>query len=390
MKFNRTKLAILIIVMAGSAHAQSSVTLYGIIDEGVNYISNAGGHTLYNMSSSVLSGSRWGLKGAEDLGDGLKAIFTLENGFDLGTGGFQQGGDEFGRQAFVGISSTRWGSVTLGRQYDSVGDFVGPLIAAQQWLGNMGGHAGDIDNMGWSSRANNSVKFTSINYRGLTIGGLYGFGGTSGDFSHKQIWSIGGRYIHGPLTLAAGYFNARDPNQSFYGNNANAPAGNLAMTNPIYSGYASANTQQTIGVGGAYTLGKATAGVVYSHIRFSGLGSVANGPTRLASGRLVSGGSGTFNNVEVNFRYQLTPDVLLGTAYDYTNEHGIGDADYHQVSAGVDYLLSVRTTVYLVGAFQRAIGANSQGVAAIANIHPLSASNDGTQGIVRVGIRHLF
>jgi predicted porin len=390
MKRDHTKFFLLMTLAAGSAHAQSSVTLYGVLDEGVNYISNIGGHMRYNMTSSVLAGSRWGLRGSEDLGNGVKTIFTLESGFDVGTGNLQQGGTLFGRQAFVGISSARLGTVTVGRQYDSIGEFVGPLISAQQWLGNMGAHAGDIDNMAWSSRANNSIKFTSLNYSGLTVGGLYSFGEAAGDSSRKRIWSMGGRYVHGPLTLAGGYFNARNPNQSFYGNNANAPAGNLAMTNPIYSGYASADTQQTIGVGGAYTLGKATAGVVYSNIRFSGLGSVTNGPTLLASGRILTDGSGTFNNVEVNLRYQLTPSVLLGTAYDHTGEHGIGDAEYHQVGAGADYLLSLRTTVYLVGAFQRALGVNSQGVAAVANVHPLKASNEGTQGIVRVGIRHVF
>lgn len=379
-----------LIFMPCLAYAQSSITLYGILDEGVNYVSNAGGHTQYSLSSSVLSGSRWGLRGTEDLGSGLKAIFTLEDGFDVGTGRFQQGGDEFGRQAFMGISGASWGSVTVGRQYDSIAEFVGPLIAAQQWLGNMGGHAGDMDNTAWSSRANNSVKFTSLNYHGLTVGGLYSFGGVAGNAGHNQIWSLGGRYVNGPLTLAAGYFNARNPNSSFYGNNATAPVGNLAMTNPIFSGYASANTQQTVSAGGAYTIGPATVGAIYSNVQFKGLGSIANGPTQLASGRTVTGGNGKFNNVEVNFRYQLTPAVLLGTAYDYTKENGIGDAKYHQVSAGIDYSLSVRTTIYLVGAFQRAIGTNSQGVAAVANIQPLSASNDGSQGIVRIGIRHLF
>lgn len=377
-------------ILPGVAYAQSTVTLYGIIDEGLNYVSNAGGHTQYSMSSSVLSGSRWGLRGAEDLGGGLKAIFTLEDGFDLGTGRFQQGGDEFGRQAFMGISSSHWGTLTLGRQYDSIAEYVGPLIAAQQWLGNMGAHAGDIDNMAWSSRANNSVKFTSINYHGLTFGGLYSFGGIAGDQSRNQIWSVGGRYEQGPLTLAAGYVNARNPNLSFYGNNATAPAGNLAMTNPIFSGYASAHTQQTISAGGSYTIGSATVGGTYSNVRFDGLGSIANGPTHLASGETVTGGDGHFNVAELNFRYQLTPAVLLGVAYDYTKESGIGDAHYHQFSAGVDYSLSVRTTLYLVGAFQHASGTNSQGVPAVANIHPLSPSDGSSQGIVRIGIRHLF
>ena len=119
---------------AGVAHAQSSVTLYGIVDEGFNINTNAGGKHLYNLSSGVLQGSRWGLRGTEDLGGGLQAVFVLEDGFDASTGKFGQGGLEFGRQAYVGLSSN-FGALTLGRQYDSAVDYVGPLEVGDQWGG---------------------------------------------------------------------------------------------------------------------------------------------------------------------------------------------------------------------------------------------------------------
>src|SRR5689334_13059243 len=102
---------------AGAAHAQSTVTLYGISDEGFMFNNNAKGKHLYSMASGVMQGSRWGLRGTEDLGGGLKAVFVLENGFDVNTGALKQGGLEFGRQAYVGLSSG-FGTVTLGRQYD--------------------------------------------------------------------------------------------------------------------------------------------------------------------------------------------------------------------------------------------------------------------------------
>jgi predicted porin len=104
--------------LAGVASGQSSVTLYGMVDNGLSYASNSGGSHQYNMSSGVLSGSRFGLLGSEDLGGGLKAIFTLENGFDVNSGKASQGGLMFGRRAFVGLSSSRFGTITLGRQYD--------------------------------------------------------------------------------------------------------------------------------------------------------------------------------------------------------------------------------------------------------------------------------
>lgn len=123
---------------AGAAHAQSSVTLYGIIDAGVQYVSKTGGNLSstattaknFQFANGNLQGSRWGLKGAEDLGGGLKAIFVLENGFSLGNGTLGQNGRMFGRQAYVGLSSATAGTLTIGRQYDSVVDFVGPYASA--------------------------------------------------------------------------------------------------------------------------------------------------------------------------------------------------------------------------------------------------------------------
>lgn len=122
-----------------SAYAQNSVTLYGVIDEGINYNSNASGKRLYNLSSGVMQGSRWGLKGREDLGGGLSALFVLESGFDVNNGKMGQGGLLFGRQAYIGVGS-RYGTVTLGRQYDMVVDNLGPFIVGDQWGGYMAAH----------------------------------------------------------------------------------------------------------------------------------------------------------------------------------------------------------------------------------------------------------
>ncbi|NHH78145.1 Outer membrane porin protein [Burkholderia gladioli] len=108
---------------ASPALAQSSVTLYGVIDEGLNYTNNIGGKGgAVELTSGYAQGSRWGLRGTEDLGGGLAAIFTLENGFDASSGKAQEGGRMFGRQAYVGLQDKRYGTVTLGRQYDSMVD----------------------------------------------------------------------------------------------------------------------------------------------------------------------------------------------------------------------------------------------------------------------------
>jgi predicted porin len=375
---------------AGVAHAQSSVTLYGIVDVGINMNTNAGGSHKYDMSSGVLQGSRFGLRGTEDLGGGLKALFVLENGFDVTNGKLGQGGLMFGRQAYVGLSS-QFGTVTLGRQYDSVVDYVGPLEAGDQWGGYIAAHPGDLDNFNNSYRTNNTVKFTSADYGGLKFGGTYSLGGQAGNFTGNQIWSLGAGYNNGPLVLGVGYLNARTPAASggLFNNSGTIAAPAAAVTNPIYGGFSSANTYQVVGAGGAYTFGAATIGLTYSNIRFANLGASFASPFR--------GQSATFNNGEINFKYQLTPALLVGAAYDYTRGaeiNGASRAQYHQGSAGVDYFLSKRTDVYLIGVYQHALGntLNQAGatVAATAGINGLTGSTTNNQFAARIGIRHKF
>lgn len=143
-------------VFTGATHAQSSVTLFGLIDEGLNYTNNAGGHSLHAMWSGDAQGPRWGLKGTEDLGDGLSTVFQLENGFSVNNG---KPGQEFGRQAFVGLSSATLGTLTLGRQNDSVVDDLAPLTVNRNWSGQIFSHPYDNDNTGNTFRVNNSTNF---------------------------------------------------------------------------------------------------------------------------------------------------------------------------------------------------------------------------------------
>ncbi|ONS91833.1 porin [Burkholderia cenocepacia] len=369
---------------AGAAHAQSSVTLYGIIDEGLLFNNNAGGKHLYSMASGVMQGSRFGLRGTEDLGGGLKAIFTLENGFDVNSGKLGQGGLMFGRQAYVGLSS-QYGTVTLGRQYDSVVDFVGPLEAGDQWGGYIAAHPGDLDNFNNAYRVNNAVKFTSQSYGGFTFGGLYSFGGQAGQFAKNQVWSLGAGYNNGPLVLGVGYLNARTPNQ--FGGMFNNGSTSSSVSSPIYGAYANnANTYQVIGAGGAHTFGAATIGATYSNTKFKGF----------SAGPFVNQ-TATFNNGEINFKYQLTPALILGAAYDYTQGSkidGNSAAKYHQGSLGVDYFLSKRTDVYAIGVYQHASGnvldSNGNVLKATAAINGLAGSSTSNQVAARVGIRHKF
>lgn len=381
-------------MVAGTSYAQSSVTLYGVIDEGLNWVSNVrtasgAGASQVAMASSIIQASRWGLRGTEDLGGGLKVLFVLENGFDPSTGQFGQGGLEFGRQAFVGLSGN-YGTVTLGRQYDLVVDSVGPFAAGTQWGGITAAHGGDIDNMLNTWRVNNAVKYASPEILGIRFGALYSQGGVAGDFTRGQIWSFGAAYHAGPASFGAAYLNVRQPNISFFGNSTSgAPSTATANNpNPIFSGFLSAHTYQTVAVGGSYSFDRLLVGGTYSYIRFSGLGELAAGPNP----RGFQGSVG-FNNVEVNAKYQISPALFAGVAYDYLRQGRIAPSDgatYHTVTVGLDYFLSKRTDVYVLGTIQHAIGDASTGGDARANLTTLGASSSGNQILARVGIRQKF
>ena len=174
--------------IAGSAHAQTSVTLYGTIDTSLTYVNHADGSknlwALGNSSDGNLSGSRWGLKGAEDLGGGLKAIFQLESGFNPSTGSSAQGGRLFGRQAYVGLTAEQYGSLTLGRQYDPLIDLV-QGITEDNYFGSVFATPGDVDNYDNSFRVNNAVKYTTPVWNGLQAAAMYSFGGIAGSTERR-------------------------------------------------------------------------------------------------------------------------------------------------------------------------------------------------------------
>src|ERR1044072_6764509 len=127
-----------------AAQAQSSVTLYGAVDAALTYTHNQGGKTAWQASSGGRAGDKCGLQGGEDRGGNLKAVFVLESGFSIEDGTQQPSNTLFGRQAYVGLSST-WGTVLLGRQYTMTNDYLGPLGTDTLFAGGLGSTLGDLD-----------------------------------------------------------------------------------------------------------------------------------------------------------------------------------------------------------------------------------------------------
>ncbi|MFP3501647.1 porin [Burkholderia sp. SIMBA_062] len=375
----------------GAAHAQSSVTLYGVFDQGVLAATNVHGGHLYQSSSGWLSGSRWGMRGAEDLGGGTQAIFVLENGFDGSSGAALQGGREFGRMAYVGLANP-YGKLTFGRQYDMVVDHLAYLgMISEIWGGAFACHPGDIDNLCNSRRMDNSIKYSSPTFNGLSFGAAYSFGGTPGAFSRGSIWTAGADYTKGPLSIGVGYFNVNSPNTVFYGGSAISGA-TTSFTNglsasPAISGFATANRQETFAAGANYTIGSSTIGASYSYTRFDDLGAfhVAGSPTQ--------GGNARLQNAEIRYAINVTPFLLAGIAFHYTtvgSVGGISGARYRQLNLGINYSLSKRTSLYAVFATQSANGMDSTGKPAVAALAFVSASSSNRQTAAQIGIRHRF
>ncbi|WP_186266494.1 porin [Burkholderia gladioli] len=377
-----------IAAFASLAHAQSSVTLYGLIDTGISYVNHSavgttGSAKRFKYDDGVAQGTRWGLRGSEDLGSGLKAIFLLENGFNTGTGAINQGGAMFGRQAYVGLSKNGIGSLTFGRQYTFSTDVLGNQYSAgtNTVAGNYAYHINDFDQL-VNSRINNAVKFSSANFSGVTFGALYGFSNQAGAFSgsapvngstgSSRAYSFGLNYAAGAFSIGAAYTDISYPS-------AEVPAFPTSIANVSAGGTGGGKDLRTFGVGTRYQLANAALFALYTNTRIEAL----NGATT------------ALDAVDVGGRYNFTPALAGGLAYTYTRMHDAFGGHWNQVDASLDYALSKRTDVYLLAIYQRASGRNgAQDVQAQIGSSTafFGPSGNGTSNQVaaRVGIRHKF
>ncbi len=377
--------------VASSAHAQSSVTLYGLIDAGISYVNHSkspgGSDSLIKYDDGVAQGSRWGLRGTEDLGGGLKALFVLENGFNTGNGTMGQNNSLFGRQAYAGLSKNGLGSLTFGRQYAFTTDYLGANYSTggQTVAGNYAYHVNDIDQL-TSSRINNAVKFSSANLAGFTFGAMYGFSNQAGAFAgapstgsgasaaagSSRAYSFGANYAAGPFSVGAAFTDIHYPGQ------ATQPFTTSLFGVATGSSGSQIRDLRAYGVGGRYTLGQATLWALWTNTRLD--------PT--------AGTATTYNAYEIGGKYALTSALTGGLGYTYSRATDSFNAHWNQIDASVDYALSKRTDIYLLGIYQKASG-TVNGVAVPAQIGSSTSyfNTSGTssnQLAFRAGLRHRF
>jgi predicted porin len=361
-------IAIAALAVVGAASAQ--VTLYGKIDAtakssttGKSGATTAADLTKFSLDSAGLSGSRWGVKGSEDLGGGLKASFQLEQGFSVDTGEASNT-RQFHRQAYVTLGGG-FGSLSLGRQYGTIDNVIGYLdiqgYSSNSAMGSAFAAGAHADGTDGSGRISNSILYTSPTVSGFTGVVQYAPGedktATAAATAYSGFYAM---YAAGPLFVMGGY-----EQRNFQASAAVAAVAGSTATTPFTLGSAAvaAVASKTISggmIGATYDLGS---------VKLSG--SIENGNT--------SGKS--------DFGYGIGAAIPMGAAalqIGWAAETQSADAMVDGTSDGLGatlvYTLSKRTNVY--GSFLRA---NSTPAAATA-----AAQTKTTSTTYGVGVRHDF
>jgi predicted porin len=207
MKETALALAVLAaLCLSEQAAAQTNVQVYGILDAGVEYRDHAtpNGGGLTSVISGGSNTSRWGFRGSEDLGDGLKAVFNLEGQINMDTG--DNGGTLFKRQANVGLDG-HFGRLIIGRSFTTTYDLVSafdPMGYAPYYSWATTGSATGPSKYGMTTGFDNLVKYTG-HAGGFTVSATVGLGEQPGNTSDGRKYAVGGTWIGGGLGLMATY-----------------------------------------------------------------------------------------------------------------------------------------------------------------------------------------
>lgn len=361
MKKSLLALAILS-AFTGTAFAQTSVTIYGIVDAGINFDNgSAAGGRLWRLQSGQQSGSRLGFKGTEVLGGGLSGIFTLENGFNTDTGGAAQGGRLFGRQAWVGLTSNSFGTLKLGRQQTPLyyaADIIDPFRINQ--AGNLQAAFGyGLYLLDPLSRSDNAITYTTPNFNGFTGTLLYAFGEVAGNFSANRNWSAAASYVNGPINVQVVYDKLGAPALTL---NTNQTA-DFARLFGVAATPSPALDVRTSFVGGTYDFGMAKAHLAYGDTR-SELGAAkVKDRNYLVGVSAPVGGAGT---------------VLA--SWIRNDFRDFGDATSDQYAIGYTHALSKRTNLYTSAGYTKNDG----------NVRLNAATLGESDRTFQLGVRHLF
>ena len=391
-------ISIAMLFSANGAFAQStgnsSVELYGILDVAVGTVhrslsgspytgstinpgsvatSAAVNNSVTGMFNGGLSGSRWGIRGSEDLGGGLKAIFTLESALNVPTGNIANGalslasnstinkvpsgvassssslnGQLFGRQAFVGLAHKSMGQVTFGRNYAPIYDITvaydplqaAALLSPMGYSGALGGGGGVTEN----SRQDNSIKYKN-KIGDFNFGAMYKIGGIAGNKTAGSAYALFGGYEANGFGIQGAFQSYKDA----LSESVSTTAGDINVNHVDTTAYMIAAKYAFGGAtirGGfeSYTLKKpsntlASLGVV--SINGFDIGNAATAD--------YTGSDRKTNLMFIGGDYNFTPEFNLAVGFYNVSPKGsasqLSGNSYHY-SAIADYRFTKRTDVY--------------------------------------------
>jgi predicted porin len=323
------------------AKAQTNVALYGVVEAAVESSDNGGPDGRQTrVQSGNLSGSRFGFRGTEDLGNGLKAIFNLEAGF-AGDTGMQDSAGLFQRRAVVGLEGA-FGTLTLGREYSPIAAIAGATDISGQ--GFYGSNLSAFGSGRVSRRLANSVNYKSASFNGFDILATYSAGekstGPSGDLK-----GIAAEFKQGGLYLGVGY-----------------------------------HTYKRVSTGDDKEYG---AGAGYKFADIGGLEVMAN---YLSAD--PDGANNKFKQYNLGAAYPFGPSKVYVNLQQNKIENG---AKGNAWMLGYTYSLSKRTDLYASYANMDNNGLGNFGLSAGSNsLNPPATSLGADPSVFTVGLRHKF
>lgn len=359
----RKTLVIGALLLPGAAWAQSSVTLYGVLDTGLLYTSKtfnpATGQNLgksFGFVSSSLEPSTFGLSGQEDLGGGTKLKFRLESGISLSNGGFDNtNGGLFGRQAWVSLANNL-GELKAGVQFSPyiLALFSSDARSMSQFGSSITVYA---DNTFTGAFVSNAISYTTPNIAGVTASVMYSLGGVAGDFAAGRQYSASVQYDNGSLFANAAIYDSSQSSDTLE---------NQTLFVAPFEG-------RTIGLG-------------YHFSTLDVKGSVTNykAPETFID-NTIGGGDNYIWNIGLN--YFITPALQVNSGVWYSkdghdsNNHGL------LAAAGVSYFLSRQTSLYAQLGVVNNHGKSDLGLCVEA---PAQEGAPGTTVGANIGILHKF
>jgi predicted porin len=322
------------------AHAQSSVTLYGVVDNSIEYQS-AGSEAVVRAESGGLFASRYGLKGSEDIGAGLHVNFQLEQGFNSTTGSASNAADAFSRQAWVGLSG-KFGEMRFGLQNTPQYIFMNPELDPMAVM-SIASPMNSFNSL--TVRVNNAISYFTPTIAGLSAQFMVAMRDeTTKPSNGMQFYNAAVRYVNGPLRAAAGYEQA-----------ANAAGTSILKV---------FNAGSSLGVGNARF-----------YLAYHTERQTDNSVKR--------------DVYEASASYRLGPADQFALMYGYAHDRTGNENNAQQVGASYEHFFSKTTTLYVAAGLiqnrnQAQFSLNGTAYAGIA-----VPAGENTRGVT-IGLVHAF